>query len=251
SANPTGPMHVGHCRGAAVGDVIANLVAFAGGEVVKEYYINDAGAQIDVLARSVWLRYLEALGDEIGEIPSGLYPGDYLVPVGRALAGEFGNSLRSMPEAEALEIVRNRAVDAMMEMIRDDLAALNVRHDVFFSERRLHADNARAIRTAINELTLSGHVYRGKLPPPKGQKPEDWEDREQLLFRSTAVGDDIDRPLQKSDGSYTYFAADVAYFKDKLDRGFDEMVFVLGADHGGYVKRTEALSQALANGRGR
>src|SRR5690606_13785187 len=243
SANPTGPMHVGHCRGAVVGDALANLLAFAGHEVTKEYYINDAGAQIDVLARSVFLRYREALGEDIGEIPSGLYPGDYLVPVGRALADEFGVRLRNMPEEEWMPLVKDRAIDAMMAMIREDLQALNVHHDVFYSERGLHADGAQQIRTAINDLTFKGHVYRGTLPPPKGQLPEDWEDREQTLFRSTDVGDDIDRPLIKSDGSYTYFAADVAYFKDKFDRHFDEMIYVLGADHGGYVKRLEALAR--------
>ncbi|MBN9045516.1 MAG: arginine--tRNA ligase [Rhizobiales bacterium] len=249
SANPTGPMHVGHCRGAVVGDVLANLLKFAGYDVVKEYYINDAGAQIDVLARSVMLRYREALGEEIGEIPSGLYPGDYLVPVGKALAAEFGPKLLEMPDEEALAIVKERTIDAMMAMIRADLDALNVHHDVFFSERTLHADRARAIRSAINDLTLKGHVYKGKIPPPKGQLPEDWEDRDQTLFRSTEVGDDIDRPLMKSDGAFTYFAADVAYFKDKYDRGFDEMVYVLGADHGGYVKRLEAVARAVSGGK--
>ncbi|WP_377288600.1 arginine--tRNA ligase [Rhizobium sp. SG2393] len=248
SANPTGPMHVGHCRGAVVGDALANLLAFAGYEVVKEYYINDAGSQIDTLARSAFLRYREALGEEIGEIPAGLYPGDYLVPVGRSLAEEFGSSLRAMPEAKWMPLVKDRTIDAMMVMIREDLAALNVRHDVFYSERSLHADNATPIRTAINDLTFKGHVYKGTLPPPKGQLPEDWEDREQTLFRSTEVGDDIDRPLIKSDGSYTYFAADVAYFKDKYERGFSEMVYVLGADHGGYVKRLEALARAVSGG---
>lgn len=248
SANPTGPMHVGHCRGAVVGDALANLLAFAGYDVTKEYYINDAGAQIDVLARSVMLRYREALGDEIGEIPAGLYPGDYLRPVAQELADEFGRSLDEMPEAEALAIVKDRAVDAMMVMIREDLAALNVRHEMFFSERTLHADNARLIRQAINDLTMKGYIYKGKLPPPKGQLPEDWEDREQTLFRSTEVGDDIDRPLVKSDGSYTYFAADVAYMKDKYARGFEELIFVLGADHGGYVKRMEALARAISDG---
>ncbi|MET3579697.1 arginyl-tRNA synthetase [Mesorhizobium robiniae] len=246
SANPTGPMHVGHCRGAVVGDALANLMAFAGYEVTKEYVINDAGSQIDVLGRSVMLRYREALGDEIGEIPAGLYPGDYLVPVGQALAGEFGRSLLQMPDEEALAIVKDRTIDAMMAMIREDLALLNVHHDVFFSERTLHADNARKIRSAINDLTLKGHIYKGKLPPPKGDKPDDWEDREQTLFRSTAVGDDLDRPLVKSDGTFTYFAADVAYLKDKVDRGFVELIYVLGADHGGYVKRLEALARAIA-----
>jgi arginyl-tRNA synthetase len=249
SANPTGPMHVGHCRGAVVGDALANIMAFASYDVTKEYYINDAGAQIDVLARSVMLRYREALGDEIGEIPAGLYPGDYLVPVGRALADEFGRKLNQMPEDKALAIVKDRTIDAMMVMIREDLAALNVHHEVFFSERMLHAENAAAIRGAIADLTIKGHVYKGKLPPPKGEKTEDWEDREQTLFRSTVVGDDQDRPLVKSDGSYTYFAGDVAYMKDKYARGFEELIFVLGADHGGYVKRLEALANAVSDNR--
>ncbi|WLR94119.1 arginine--tRNA ligase [Shinella zoogloeoides] len=249
SANPTGPMHVGHCRGAVVGDALANLLAFAGYAVTKEYYINDAGSQIDVLARSAFLRYREALGETIGEIPSGLYPGDYLVPVGEALAAEHGTTLRAMPEHQWMPIVKETTIAAMMAMIREDLAALNVKHDVFFSERSLHAGNGAPIRTAINDLTFKGHVYKGVLPPPKGQLPEDWEDREQTLFRSTEVGDDIDRPLIKSDGSYTYFAADVAYFKDKFDRGFDEMIYVLGADHGGYVKRLEAVARAVSEGK--
>ncbi|CAN7408997.1 arginine--tRNA ligase [Pararhizobium sp. LjRoot235] len=248
SANPTGPMHVGHCRGAVVGDTLANLLEFAGYEVTKEYYINDAGSQIDTLARSAFLRYREALGEKLGDIPAGLYPGDYLVPVGQALADEFGSSLRIMPEDKWMPLVKDRTIDAMMVMIREDLAALNVHHDVFFSERTLHADGAGRIRNAINDLTFKGHVYKGALPPPKGQVPEDWEDREQTLFRSTEVGDDIDRPLIKSDGSYTYFAADVAYFKDKFDRGFNEMIYVLGADHGGYIKRLEALARAVSGG---
>jgi arginyl-tRNA synthetase len=248
SANPTGPMHVGHCRGAVVGDVLANLLAFAGYDVTKEYYINDAGVQIDVLGRSVMLRYREAMGEQISEIPAGLYPGDYLVPVGQALAAEFGARLNQMPEDEALAIVKDRTIDAMMAMIREDLAALNVNHEVFFSERTLHADGGRKIRAALNELTMKGHVYKGKLPPPKGQVPEDWEDREQTLFRSTEIGDDIDRPLVKSDGAYTYFAADVAYMYDKYARGFREMIFILGADHGGYVKRMEALAKAVSDG---
>ncbi|MDR6819081.1 arginyl-tRNA synthetase [Neorhizobium sp. 2083] len=249
SANPTGPMHVGHCRGAVVGDALANLMAFAGYDVTKEYYINDAGSQIDVLARSVFLRYREALGETIGEIPSGLYPGDYLVPVGQALAEEYGPRLHNMPEESWLPIVKDKAIDAMMVLIRDDLDALNVHHDVFYSERTLHANGAQRIRQAINDLTFKGHVYKGTLPPPKGQLPEDWEDREQTLFRSTEVGDDMDRPLIKSDGSYTYFAADVAYFKDKFDRGYDEMIYVLGADHGGYVKRLEAVARAVSGGK--
>ncbi|MEC9244270.1 arginine--tRNA ligase [Nitratireductor rhodophyticola] len=249
SANPTGPMHVGHCRGAVVGDALANLLAFAGYDVAREYYINDAGVQIDVLGQSVMLRYREALGEKIDEIPAGLYPGDYLKPLGRTLAEEFGTKLLEMPATEALTIVKDRAVESMMTMIRDDLAALNIRHDVFFSERSLHEGNGGMIRSAINDLTMKGHVYKGKLPPPKGQKPEDWEDREQTLFRSTEVGDDIDRPLMKSDGSFTYFAADVAYMKDKLDRGFEHLIYVLGADHSGYVKRLQAVARALAGDR--
>ncbi|MEO9337060.1 arginine--tRNA ligase [Mesorhizobium sp. SB112] len=249
SANPTGPMHVGHCRGAVVGDTLANLLGFAGYDVTKEYYINDAGAQIDVLGRSAFLRYREALGDDIGEIPAGLYPGDYLVPVGEALAKEFGRNLLQMPEEESLALVKDRTIDAMMDMIRDDLALLNVRHELFFSERKLHADGGSAIRSAITDLKLKGHVYKGTLPPPKGQLPDDWEDREQTLFRSTEIGDDMDRPLVKSDGAYTYFAADVAYMKDKIARGFEELIFVLGADHGGYVKRMQALANALSDGK--
>ena len=249
SANPTGPMHVGHCRGAVVGDALANLLAFAGYEVTKEYLINDAGAQIDVLARSAMLRYREALGEDIGEIPAGLYPGDYLVPVGQSLAKEFGRKLLEMSDDEALALVKDRTIDAMMVMIREDLALLNVHHEVFFSERTLHADNARKIRTAINDLTLKGHIYKGTLPPPKGEKSDDWEDREQTLFRSTEVGDDMDRPLVKSDGSFTYFAADVGYIYDKISRGFNELIFVLGADHGGYVKRLEALARAVSDGK--
>lgn len=248
SANPTGPMHVGHCRGAVVGDALSNLLAFAGYAVTKEYYINDAGSQIDVLARSVFLRYREALGENIGEIPAGLYPGDYLVPVGQSLASEYGVRLHNMPEEQWMPIVKDKAITAMMAMIREDLEVLNVHHDVFFSERTLHDGGAAGIRTAINDLTFKGYVYKGALPPPKGQLPEDWEDREQTLFRSTEVGDDVDRPLIKSDGSYTYFAADVAYFKNKFDRGFNEMIYVLGADHGGYVKRLEAVARAVSEG---
>ena len=249
SANPTGPMHVGHCRGAVVGDVLANLLSFTGHDVVKEYYINDAGGQIDVLAKSVFLRYREALGENIGKIPEGLYPGDYLVPVGEALKKEFGEKLLAMSEEERLPLIKERSVDAMMRMIRDDLAALNVHHDVFFSEKTLHADNAKAIRSTINDLTLKGYVYKGTLPPPKGQASDDWEDREQTLFRSTEVGDDQDRPLIKSDGSYTYFAADVAYFRNKFERRFNEMIYVLGADHGGYVKRLQAVAKAISGGK--
>lgn len=246
SANPTGPLHVGHCRGAVVGDAIANILAQAGHEVTKEYYINDAGAQIGVVARSAYLRYREALGEEIGEIPAGLYPGDYLKAIGVALSIRYGRSLAEMDEAEWLPIVSAYATDAVMMSIRDDLKALGIRHDVFFSEKTLHADGAARIAEAIDALRAKGIVYEGTLPPPKGQVAEDWEDREQTLLRSTEVGDDVDRPLMKSDGSYTYFAADVAYFADKHARGFDEMVYVLGADHGGYVKRLEAVAKAVA-----
>ena len=214
----------------------------------KETTSNDGRLQIDVLSKSAYLRYREALGEDIGEIPSGLYPGDYLVPVGQALAKDYGTALRAMPEDERMALIKDRTIDAMMAMIRDDLKALNVEHDVFYSERSLHADGERAIRNAINDLTFKGHVYKGKLPPPKGQTAEDWEDREQTLFRSTEVGDDMDRPLIKSDGSYTYFAADVAYFRDKFERGFTEMIYVLGADHGGYIKRLEAVAKAVSAG---
>jgi arginyl-tRNA synthetase len=250
SANPTGPMHVGHCRNAVVGDALANLLSFAGYGVTKEYVINDAGVQIDVLARSVELRYREALGEVIGDIPSGLYPGDYLVPVGKALAARYGTSLLSRDEAARMEILRNAAVDSMMDLIREDLDLLGVRHDVFFSERTLHEkkDGVSRIDAMIARMRERGFVYDGRLPPPKGELPEDWEDREQVLFRATIAGDDIDRPLVKSDGSYTYFAADVAYFQDKFDRGFERMVFVLGADHGGYVKRLKAVAQAVSGG---
>lgn len=246
SANPTGPMHVGHCRGAVVGDVLSNLLQFTGYNITKEYYINDAGQQIEVLAHSVLLRYREALGQKINEIPEGLYPGEYLIPLGQSLAQEFGDQLLTMDKDGALSIVKERAIHAMMAMIREDLAALNIHHDIFFSERMLYADNARAIRETINDLTLNGYIYKGKLPPPKGQNIEDWEPNEQTLFRSTNVGDDQDRVLVKSDGSYTYFAADVAYFRDKFNRHFDEMIYILGADHAGYVKRLEAMAKAIS-----
>ncbi|GIX18100.1 MAG: arginine--tRNA ligase [Rhodothalassiaceae bacterium] len=243
SANPTGPMHVGHVRGAVVGDALANLLEKAGYAVTREYYINDAGAQVDTLARSVHLRYLEALGEDIGEIPEGLYPGDYLRPVGRALAERYGDRFRNAPESEWLELFKRCAVERMMEMIRDDLAALGITHEIFFSERELHESGA--VAAAIAELERRGLVYRGVLEPPKGKTPEDWEPREQLLFRATAFGDDVDRPLVKSDGSYTYFAADIAYHWDKIRRGFRQLIDVWGADHGGYVKRMAAAIRAL------
>ncbi len=248
SANPTGPMHVGHGRGAVFGDALANLLAFAGFKVTREYYINDAGAQVDVLARSAFLRYREALGEDIGEIPDGLYPGDYLKPVGEALLQEFGDALDQMSESEWLPQVRARTIDTMMGEIRNDLAALNVRHDVFFSERSLSENNGGAVEDTIEDLRAKGLIYQGRLPPPKGQAIEDWEDREQTLFRSTQFGDDVDRPLRKSDGSYTYFASDVAYHRSKFERGFRTLIDVWGADHGGYVKRVQAAVKAITGG---
>jgi arginyl-tRNA synthetase len=248
SANPTGPMHVGHCRGAVFGDALANLLAFAGYAVTREYYINDAGAQVDVLARSAYLRYREALGENIGAIPDGLYPGDYLKPVGEALATEYGESLKEKPESEWLPLVRAKAIDMMMAQIRGDLHALNVNHDVFFSERSLASGNGGAVAATIRELRAKGLIYQGRLEPPKGQPVEDWEDREQTLFLATEFGDDVDRPLMKSDGSYTYFAADIAYHKSKFDRGFRHMIDVWGADHGGYVKRVQAAVNAVTGG---
>jgi arginyl-tRNA synthetase len=245
SANPTGPMHVGHGRGAVFGDALANLLAFAGFKVSREYYINDAGAQVDALTRSAFLRYREALGENIGAIPEGLYPGDYLVAVGAALAAEYGTALKHKPESEWLPIARSRAIDAMMEQIRSDLAALNVVHDVFFSERSLIEGRPDQVADTIAALRRAGYVYQGRLPPPKGQPIEDWEDREQTLFRATDFGDDVDRPLIKSDGSYTYFASDIAYHKSKIDRGFKIMIDVWGADHGGYVKRMQAAVKAV------
>src|SRR6202041_2705743 len=220
SANPTGPMHVGHCRGAVFGDALASLLAFAGYDVTREYYINDAGAQVDVLARSAFLRYREALGENIGEIPEGLYPGDYLVPVGQALAAEHGDRLLTMSEGQWLPTVRSKAIAMMMDEIRGDLAALNIEHDVFFSERSLIETGNNRVTETIDYLRSKGDIYEGRLPPPKGGPVEDYEDREQTLFRATAFGDDVDRPLIKSDGSYTYFASDIAYHRDKFERGF-------------------------------
>src|ERR1700730_8355260 len=245
SANPTGPMHVGHCRGAVFGDALASLLTFAGFDVAREYYINDAGAQVDVLARSAFLRYREALGETIGAIPEGLYPGDYLKPVGRALAAEHGDKLKAMPETTWLPIARNKAVAMMMEEIKGDLAVLNIKHDVFFSERSLIESGNNKVAATIDFLRAKGDVYEGRLPPPKGGPVEDYEDREQTLFRATAYGDDVDRPLLKSDGSYTYFASDIAYHKDKFDRGFRDLVDVWGADHGGYIKRMQAAVKAV------
>lgn len=250
SANPTGPLHVGHCRGAVVGDVMANLLDFCGYDVTREYYVNDAGAQVDVLARSTFLRYREALGESVGAVPEGLYPGDYLKPVGQALVAAHDRALLDMDEAEWLPLVREFSVARMMELIREDLAVLSIRHDVFFSERSLTTGGHDRVAEAIASLTERGLIYEGTLPPPKGQPIEDWEDREQTLFRSSQFGDDIDRAILKSDGSYTYFASDIAYHYDKIVRGFLDMIDVFGADHGGYVKRMKASVAALTDQRG-
>jgi arginyl-tRNA synthetase len=249
SANPTGPMHVGHGRGAVFGDALANLLNFAGYDVTREYYVNDAGAQVDVLARSAFLRYREALGEDIGKIPEGLYPGDYLKPVGGELAAEYGVRLSTMKEAQWLPIVRSKAIAMMMDGIRDDLAALDIHFNVFFSERSLIEGERDEVRATIEDLRKSGEVYEGRLPPPKGGNLEDWEDREQTLFRSTGFGDDVDRPLLKSDGSYTYFASDIAYHRSKVVRGFVNLIDVWGADHGGYVKRMQAAVKAISGGK--
>jgi arginyl-tRNA synthetase len=248
SANPTGPMHIGHCRGAVFGDALANLLAFTGFAVTREYYVNDAGAQVDVLARSTFLRYREALGENIGAIPEGLYPGEYLKPVGKALAAEYGPALAKQTEAEWLPVVRAKAVDMMMAAVRADLAALNVRPDVFYSERSLVEGDVDQVAATIAALRAQNYVYEGRLPPPKGAPQDDWEDRVQTLFRSTAFGDDVDRPLEKSDGSYTYFASDIAYHADKIRRGFHKLIDVWGADHGGYIKRMQAAVAAVSRG---
>src|SRR5689334_18947266 len=249
SANPTGPMHVGHGRGAVFGDALANLLAFAGYKVTREYYINDAGAQVDTLGRSAFLRYREALGEDIGAIPEGLYPGEYLKPVGGELAAEYGAKLSTMKETAWLPIARAKAVAMMMDKIRDDLAALNISFDVFFSERSLIEGERDEVAATIESLRKSGEVYEGRLPPPKGGNLEDWEDREQTLFKSTDFGDDVDRPLKKSDGGYTYFPSDIAYHRSKIERGFLNLIDVWGADHGGYVKRMQAAVKAISGGK--
>src|SRR4051794_38495879 len=247
SANPTGPMHVGHGRGAVVGDALAALLAKAGFAVHREYYINDAGAQVDVLARSTYLRYREALGEEVGPIPEGFYPGEYLVATGRALAERDGDKWRGRPEAEWLGPVRDFAVAGMIRLIRSDLASLGVAFDTFTSERELVASGA--VDRALDTLSERGLIYEGVLEPPKGKLPDDWEPRPQTLFRATQFGDEVDRPLKKSDGSWTYFAADIAYHHDKVRRGFNNLIDVMGADHGGYVKRMQAAVNALSEGR--
>ena len=246
SANPTGPLHVGHTRGAVFGDALASLLDYAGYAVTREYYINDGGAQVDVLARSVYLRYLEAHGREVA-FEDGTYPGDYLIPVGQALKDKVGAEFIDKGEQFWLADVREFASTAMMEMIREDLALLGVKMDYFFSEKSLYGTGR--IESTIDKLRAKGLIYEGVLEPPKGKKPEDWEPREQTLFKSTDHGDDVDRPVMKSDGSWTYFAPDIAYHSDKVDRGFDLLIDILGADHGGYVKRMKAAVSALSDGR--
>ncbi|MCA1334180.1 arginine--tRNA ligase [Pseudooceanicola marinus] len=246
SANPTGPLHVGHTRGAVFGDALAALLDYAGHDVTREYYINDGGAQVDVLARSVYLRYLEAHGHEV-EFADGTYPGDYLIEVGQALKEKVGDAYVDQPEDVWLEEIRNFSTDAMMDLIREDLKMLGVEMDVFFSEKSLYGTGL--IEKAIEQLRSQGLIYRGVLEPPKGKQPEDWEPREQTLFKSTEHGDDVDRPIMKSDGAWTYFAPDIAYHYDKVSRGFDQLIDVFGADHGGYVKRMKAAVSALSNAR--
>jgi len=243
SVNPTGPLHVGHCRGAIFGDALASLLEFVGYDVTREYYINDAGGQIDVLARSAYVRYREALGIEIEEIPEGLYPGEYLIPVGQALAEKYGNRWQNSDESEWLPEIRLFATHAMMDLIRADLETLAITHEVFFSELTLHEGGR--IQAALDKLEEKGLLYTGVLEAPKGTKPDDWEERPQTLFKSTDFGDDVDRAVKKSDGSWTYFAADIAYHFDKVERGYAHLVDVWGADHGGYVKRVEAAIKAL------
>ena len=246
SANPTGPLHVGHTRGAVFGDALASLLAYAGYDVTREYYINDGGAQVDVLARSVYLRYQEAHGQEVA-FEDGTYPGDYLIPVGEALKAKVGSEYLEKGEDVWLGDVREFSTEAMMDLIRADLALLGIKMDSFFSEKELY--NTGLIEQAIAELDAKGLIYRGTLEPPKGKMPDDWEPREQTLFKSTAHGDDVDRPVQKSDGAWTYFAPDIAYHYGKVQRGFDQLIDVFGADHGGYVKRMKAAVSALSDGK--
>ena len=245
SANPTGPLHVGHTRGAVFGDALASLLDFAGFDVTREYYINDGGGQVDVLARSVYLRYQEAHGQEIA-FPDGTYPGDYLIAVGEALKDKVGDAYLDKGEQFWLADIREFATEAMMDLIRADLKALGVEMDVFYSEKSLYGTGR--IEAALDDLKSKGLIYEGVLEPPKGKKPEDWEPREQTLFKSTEHGDDVDRPVMKSDGGWTYFAPDIAYHYDKVQRGFDMLIDVFGADHGGYVKRMKAAVSALSGG---
>lgn len=246
SANPTGPLHVGHTRGAVFGDALASLLDFSGHDVTREYYINDGGGQVDVLARSVYLRYLQAHGQEVA-FPDGTYPGNYLIKVGQDLKDKVGDAYIGTPEDVWLAEVRVFSTDAMMGLIQDDLAALGVKMDVFYSEKSLYGTGQ--IEAALDDLKGKDLIYDGTLEPPKGKVPEDWEPREQTLFKSTEHGDDVDRPVMKSDGSWTYFAPDIAYHFDKVSRGFDALIDVFGADHGGYVKRMKAAVSALSDGR--
>ncbi|WP_039019678.1 arginine--tRNA ligase [Halocynthiibacter namhaensis] len=246
SANPTGPLHVGHTRGAVFGDALASLLDFAGYNVTREYYINDAGAQVDVLARSVYLRYLEAHGQDVAFV-DGTYPGDYLVPVGQALKDKVGDAWVGQPESVWLAEAREFATEQMMDLIRADLKSLGVEMDLFYSEKSLYGTGQ--IEAAIGALEAGGLIYEGVLEPPKGKKPDDWEPREQTLFKSTEHGDDVDRPVKKSDGAWTYFAPDIAYHYNKVERGFDQLIDIFGADHGGYVKRMKAAVSALSGGR--
>jgi len=246
SANPTGPLHVAHARGAVIGDALAKLLAKAGFDVTTEYYVNDAGAQVEALARSAHLRYREALGDDIGEIPEGLYPGAYMVEVGEALAVEHGDAYRSADEADWLPLFRDFAVATMMTSVKADLAALGIEQNVFTSESALV--DAGAVDSMFAALESQGLIYTGVLEPPKGKKPDDWEPRPQTLFKATAFGDDVDRPLKKSDGNWTYFANDIANHHDKYKRGFKTMIDIFGADHGGYVKRMKAAVTAMSGG---
>ncbi|MCH2165031.1 MAG: arginine--tRNA ligase [Marinovum sp.] len=246
SANPTGPLHVGHTRGAVFGDALASLLDYAGWEVTREYYINDGGGQVDTLARSVYLRYLEAHGQDVA-FPEGTYPGDYLIPVGEALKAKVGDDYLYKGEQYWLADVREFATESMMDLIKEDLAALGVKMDRFFSEKSLYGTGL--IEAALESLKDKGLIYEGVLEPPKGKKPEDWEPREQTLFKSTEHGDDVDRPVKKSDGAWTYFAPDIAYHFDKVERGYDQLIDVFGADHGGYVKRMKAAVSALSDGK--
>ena len=245
SANPTGPLHVGHTRGAVFGDALASLLDFAGFDVTREYYITDGGAQVDVLARSVYLRYQEAHGQKVA-FEDGTYPGDYLIEVGQALKEKVGDAYLDKGEQFWLQEIREYATEAMMNLIREDLLALGVKMDHFYSEKSLYGTGQ--IEAALADLDEKGLIYQGYLEPPKGKLPEDWEAREQTLFRSTAHGDDVDRPVKKSDGSWTYFAPDIAYHYDKVTRGYDLLIDIFGADHGGYVKRMKAAVSALSNG---
>jgi len=246
SANPTGPMHMGHCRGAVVGDALAGLLEYAGHPVTREYYINDAGAQVQTLGRSVHLRYREALGEDIGAIPEGFYPGDYLIAIGQALASEFGNAYAGKPESEWLDLFRTRAVAAMMDMIRADLALLGIEHAVFASEAAVQAEGR--VEAAFDRLRADGLIYQGTLEPPKGELPDDWEPTEMTLFRSSAFGDDQDRPVRKSDGGLTYFGTDLAYHWQKAENA-DQLIDIWGADHAGTVKRIQAAVKALTGGK--